>query len=168
MSIELLLDRFGQSNKFRKKSKEKFRDIQQMDIVPKMCFHGRLGDVLRISWGRPKSTFQGRPLDVRLRRPSDAISKRPRALDWGRPWDRQIGSLVDVLGSSEADVLRTSWRPIFAGCVVTELFIRGRKLNISLVSITQSYFAVPKYWTIFYTLFYYENSKQTTASTDCN
>ena len=28
--------------------------------------------------------------------------------------------------------------------VVTELFIRSRKLNISLVFITQSYFAVPK------------------------
>ena len=28
--------------------------------------------------------------------------------------------------------------------IVTELFIRGRKLNISLVCITQSYFAVPK------------------------
>ena len=28
--------------------------------------------------------------------------------------------------------------------VVTELFIRGKKLNISLVFITQSYFSVPK------------------------
>ena len=28
--------------------------------------------------------------------------------------------------------------------IVTELFIRGRKLNISIVSITQSYFKVPK------------------------
>ena len=28
--------------------------------------------------------------------------------------------------------------------IVTELFIRGRKFNISLVSITQSYFKVPK------------------------
>ena len=28
--------------------------------------------------------------------------------------------------------------------IVTELFIRGRKLSISLVFITQSYFAVPK------------------------
>ena len=28
--------------------------------------------------------------------------------------------------------------------IVTELFIRGRKLNISLVFITQSYFDVPK------------------------
>ena len=28
--------------------------------------------------------------------------------------------------------------------IVTELFIRGRKLTISLVFITQSYFAVPK------------------------
>ena len=28
--------------------------------------------------------------------------------------------------------------------LVTKLFIRGRKLNISLIFITQSYFAVPK------------------------
>ena len=28
--------------------------------------------------------------------------------------------------------------------VVTELFIRGRKLNISVAFITQSYFEVPK------------------------
>ena len=28
--------------------------------------------------------------------------------------------------------------------VVTEMFIRGRKLNISLIFITQSYFKVPK------------------------
>ena len=28
--------------------------------------------------------------------------------------------------------------------IITELFIRGRKLNISLVLITQTYFAVPK------------------------
>ena len=28
--------------------------------------------------------------------------------------------------------------------IVTDLFIRGRKLNISLVFITQSYFKVPK------------------------
>ena len=28
--------------------------------------------------------------------------------------------------------------------MITELFIRGRKLNISLVFITQSYFKVPK------------------------
>ena len=28
--------------------------------------------------------------------------------------------------------------------IITELFIRGRKLNISLVFMTKSYFAVPK------------------------
>ena len=38
--------------------------------------------------------------------------------------------------------------------IVTELFIRGRKLNISIIFITQSYFKVPK----FYTFFHYENS----------
>ena len=44
--------------------------------------------------------------------------------------------------------------------VVTELFIRGRKLGISIVFITQSYFKVPKDVRLkCYTLFYYENSK---------
>ena len=43
--------------------------------------------------------------------------------------------------------------------VVTELFIRGRKLGISIVFITQSYVKVPKD-VKFYTRFYYESSKQ--------
>ena len=50
--------------------------------------------------------------------------------------------------------------------VVTELFIRGRKLNISLVYITQSYFKVPKDVRL-NTTFYFENSKQTRTSTNC-
>ena len=48
--------------------------------------------------------------------------------------------------------------------IVTELFIRGRKLNISLIFVTQSYFAVPK--NKLYTLFYYKNSKQSWTSTN--
>ena len=42
--------------------------------------------------------------------------------------------------------------------IVPELFITGRKLNISLVFITQSYFAVPKDIRLNCT-YYYENSK---------
>ena len=38
-----------------------------------------------------------------------------------------------------ADMINNNLNPI-----VTELFIRGRKLNISIVFITQSYFKVPK------------------------
>ena len=38
--------------------------------------------------------------------------------------------------------------------VVTELFIRGRKLNISLVFITQSYFKVPRDVRLNTTLFF--------------
>ena len=46
--------------------------------------------------------------------------------------------------------------------VVTALFIGERNLKISLVSITQSFSAVPKkFQTKIYTLFYYESSKQT-------
>ena len=44
--------------------------------------------------------------------------------------------------------------------VVTELFIRGRKLNISIVFITQSYFKVAKDVRLNSThFFYHENSK---------
>ena len=43
--------------------------------------------------------------------------------------------------------------------IVTELFIRGRKLNISLVFITQSYFAVPKNIRLYST--HYTNKFQT-------
>ena len=45
--------------------------------------------------------------------------------------------------------------------IVTELFIRGTKLNISLVFITQSYFKVPKDVRLnkYYSLFYRKNSK---------
>ena len=42
--------------------------------------------------------------------------------------------------------------------IVTELFSRGRKLNISLVFISQSYFKVPKALRVDATLFYYEDS----------
>ena len=38
--------------------------------------------------------------------------------------------------------------------IVTELFIRGGKLNISLVFITQSYFAVPKNIRLNYTHYF--------------
>ena len=44
---------------------------------------------------------------------------------------------------------------------VAKLFIKGKKINISLVFITQSYFAVPEN----IRLNYYENSKQVRAST---
>ena len=51
--------------------------------------------------GRPESTSQGRPLYVRLGRLQDVTS--------GRPWDRQIRSLWDVLEMLEAqDVLGTN------------------------------------------------------------
>ena len=124
LSIELFLDRFGQSNKFRKKSKKKFRNIQKMTpIVPKTCFQGPLGDVLRTSLGHPETTSQGHLLDVRLERPLnlrlgcslDVISRRSQDDRLERPQDGQIGSLGDALETLEGDVLRTSWGPIFAG-----------------------------------------------------
>ena len=51
--------------------------------------------------------------------------------------------------------------------VVTELFIRGRKLNISLFYYTVLFCCAKKYYNRLYTLFYCENSKQTRTSTNC-
>ena len=76
---------------------------------PKTCFEGPPGDVLN----QPRTP--GYPLDVRLRSPMDVISGRPQDVRSRRPRDGQIGSLEDVLGTLEGDVLRTSWGPIFAG-----------------------------------------------------
>ena len=85
-------------------------------IVPKTCFQGRLGDVLRTSWGRPETTSQGRPLEVRLGRPQDVRSRRPQDVSSVYPRDGQIGSLGDLLWMLERNVLGTSWGPVFAGC----------------------------------------------------
>ena len=47
--------------------------------------------------------------------------------------------ILIVFDDMIADMINNKLNPI-----VTELFIRGRKLNISIVFITQSYFKVPK------------------------
>ena len=53
--------------------------------------------------------------------------------------------------------------------IIKELFIRCRRLNISLVFITQSYFSVPKRCKIKYsTLFYHENKQQQRLTKYCN
>ena len=54
-----------------------------------------------------------------------------------------------------------NWNPIG-----TELFIRGKKLSISLTSIYQSHFAVPKNIKL-NTLFCYIKSKQKKPLTHC-
>ena len=48
--------------------------------------------------------------------------------------------ILIVFDDMIADIIRNKK----LNSIVTELFIRGRKLNISLVFITQSYFKVPK------------------------
>ena len=48
--------------------------------------------------------------------------------------------ILIVFGDMIADMIHNKK----LNSIVTELFIRGRKLNISLVFITQSYFKVPK------------------------
>ena len=52
--------------------------------------------------------------------------------------------------------------------VVTELFARGRKINIYLVFIMQSCLALPKHIRLILTpLFYYDTFKQARASANC-
>ena len=52
----------------------------------------------------------------------------------------QKRKIIIVFDDMIADIIKNKK----LNSIVTELFIRGRKLNISLVFITQSYFKVPK------------------------
>ena len=69
-----------------------------------------------MSCGRAKTNSQGRPLNVRLRRPLDVISGHPQdvrlRLPWdvrsGYPRDDQIGSLGEVLRTLEGEFLGTN------------------------------------------------------------
>ena len=74
---------------------------------------GPPGDVLRTSWGRPESTCQERPLNVRLGCSQD--------VRWRSPQDGQIGFLGDVLATLEGDIFGKSLGPIFAGWVTITL-----------------------------------------------
>ena len=124
LSIELFLDRFCQWNKFQKKSKKKFRDIQQMTPYrPKdmfwRSFRGQPENILgkfRINlpgtslWrqietspGRHFGTYPGRQIGASLRPRSEL------------PQCDQIVSLGNVLRTLEGDVLGSPWGPIFAG-----------------------------------------------------
>ena len=51
--------------------------------------------------------------------------------------------------------------------IVNDLFIRGRKLSISLVFLAVLFYCAKKYQTKVYALFYYENSKQMRTSAYC-
>ena len=128
MSIEFLLDRFGESNRFRKKCKKKFRDIQQINpIIPKMFFQGNLGDVLGTSRinlsgtsrirqistapGLHFKTFPGCQIKTSPGRQfgtspgwSNRIFRgRPGDVGGGRPWDI-LGTNICWLGSSSVHI----------------------------------------------------------------
>ena len=114
MSIELLLNRFGQSIKFQKKVKISFETSNWWPyIVPNMYFERLPGDVLRMSWERPKSTSIRTYLERQIRT-SSGCHFRTSLGRFLHPWDIQTGSSDDVLGTLEVDVFGTYWGPMFA------------------------------------------------------
>ena len=124
-------------NRIRSKRKVK-RNLETSNrwphIVPKACFQGRLGDVLRTSWGHP--------LDFRLGRPQDVISRRSQDFRSGRPRDGQAGSLGDILETLERDVLGTSWVLMFAGWI--NCIWRSEKIAFRLKTCVLYFHILPK------------------------
>ena len=108
-------------------------------IVCITCFQGLLGDVLRTSWGHPKSASQRHCLDVISSCPHDVISGRLWDIRSGRPQDDQIGFLWDVLETLERNALETSLEPTFAGWVTVNLILHI--LWIILIKMTECLFA---------------------------
>ena len=110
MSVEILLDRFGQSSKFCKKSYKK-------------CWNIQVWVIWRSSRGRPENVLvtsrinlPGTSLKCQIRTSPGRRFRTSREVRLGCPqhvrswhtWDGQIGSLRDVLGTLEEDVLRTN------------------------------------------------------------
>ena len=102
----MLLDRFGQSKKFCKKS------LKKIGASKFEYSQGHLGDnVLATS----RIHLPGVSLERQIRiSPLDVISGRPQDVRLGRPQGGQIGSLGEIPGTLKGDVLGTSWGPIFA------------------------------------------------------
>ena len=94
LSFEMLLDRFGQSNRFWKKSYKLCWNIQSW--------------VLWRSWGLPMNVRLGCPLDVISGRPIDVRLGGPRDVRLGHPRDGQIRFLWGFLGMLERDFLGTN------------------------------------------------------------
>ena len=117
----MLLDRFGQSNKFWKKSSKKSWDLQVW--VFWRSSRGHPENVL----GTSRINLPGTSLQRQIRTSTGCHfrmspgrqMRRPRDVRLGSPWDGQMGSLREALGMLEGDDLRTSWGPIFAGWVVS-------------------------------------------------
>ena len=125
----MLLDRYGQSNKFWKKSWKKSWDIQVWILwkSSRRCSESVLGT----SWiNLPWMSLQHQTLDVISGHPQDVRLGRPRDVRSGRPRDGQIESLGDVLKTLQGDVLNTSWGPVFAGWVVSWLDSK-KQLNVN-------------------------------------
>ena len=125
----MLLDRYGQSNKFWKKSWKKSWDIQVWILwkSSRRCSESVLGT----SWiNLPWMSLQHQTLDVISGHPQDVRLGRPRDVRSGRPRDGQIESLGDVLKTLQGDVLDTSWGPVFAGWVVSWLDSK-KQLNVN-------------------------------------
>ena len=104
MSIELLLDWFGQSNKFPKKSKMKFRDIQQMTPhCPKNVFSSS-------SRRRPKNALETSRINLQ----GTSLGRRIRASP-GRHFETSVGRQIGTFPGRQFGMLRGCSNRIFRG-----------------------------------------------------
>ena len=67
--------------------------------------------------------------------------------------------IADMASNEKLRCVRTTF---------TDVFIRGQKLNISMVFFTQLYFPLPKDVSLNTTLLYNQDSKQKIASKTCD
>ena len=113
LSVELLLDRFGQWNNFRKKNKEKFGEIQQMTPHRPKDLKVQYGmSRINLSWtslGRQIRTSPGRHIGTSTGCQTRTSPKRQIVTSPG--WSNRI--FRGRPGTLEGVVLRTSWGPIF-------------------------------------------------------
>ena len=76
------------------------RNIKKIWDIQIWVLWSPLGDVLRTFCRRPKSTSCWCPLNFRLWCPLNFVFRRLLDVRSGRPWDGQIGSLGDIVGTN--------------------------------------------------------------------
>ena len=124
LSVEMLLDRFGQSNKFWKKSSNKFWDI--LVWVLRRSSRGRRENIL----GTSRMNLPGTSLERQIRTSpgSHFQTSRRRQIGTSSGWSNRIfkGRPGNV------------WEGTFLGCPGDQCLPAGYKLKISILNMPPS------------------------------
>ena len=130
----MLLDRFGQSNKFWKEIYKKHCDIQVWVLCRSP--RGRPNNVL----GTYQIELSGMYLESQIRRSSGRHFMTSPGRQIGKSPERLNKIFSRGPGDADEDVLKTTWGPIFTDCDTKNMSIKVIQMYIMLNTSIFTYF----------------------------